>query len=425
VFGSVPLFHVMRSDLTEVFRGNERTGTAGRGAVWTRSALVVCQFAFAFVLLIGAGLLTLSFARVLDVKPGFDPDNVVTARLSLPRVRYGEDVSARTFTANLLDKLSATSGVRHVGAATYLPFGGSRNSSVVLIAGRPLAPGENPPTPGWNTVNSGYFAAMGIPLLQGRNLSENDTADTEKVVIIDQYLAKKYWPAGDAIGHRILREMDKPESACTIVGVVGSVKTGDLAEKNSVGHIYFHYKQFVPRSMHLVVKTANNNSQVSEAIRKAVAEADPELPVFDTRTMPERLSSSLMNRRAAMVLCLIFAALALLLAAVGIYGVLAYSVSQRTRELGIRVALGASARDVLGMVAGQGLRLAGAGLVAGAVCAFAVTRLMASLLFDVRAADPGVFIGVAAILALVAAIASLIPSVRAIRIRPATALRYE
>jgi predicted permease len=425
VFGSVPLFHVLRNDLNEVFRGNERTGTAGRGAVWTRSALVVCQFAFAFVLLIGAGLLTISFARVLEVKPGFDPDNVVTARLSLPRVRYGDNAPARALISTLMDKLTATPGFRHVGAATYLPFGNSRNSSVVMIAGRPLAPGENPPVPGWNMVNSGYFSAMGIPLLQGRGLSESDGPDSEKVMVIDEFLAKKYWPAGDAIGHKIIREMDKPETACTIVGIVGSVKTGDLAEQNPVGHIYFHYKQFVPRSLYLVVRTANNDPQVTGAIRRAVLEADPELPVFDLKTMPERLSQSLMNRRAAMVLCLIFAALALLLAAVGIYGVLAYSVSQRTRELGIRVALGASARNVLGMVAGQGLRLAGIGLAVGAACAFAVTRLMSSLLFDVRAADPGVFLGVAAILGLVAAIASLIPSFRAIRIRPATALRYE
>ena len=430
VFGGVPLVHVLRRDLNAVFRGSERTGTAARGAVWVRSALVICQFAFAFVLLIGAGLLTMSFARLLRVDPGFQPENVVTAQVALPRVRYGDDARARNFFADLLQRLSAIPGVSHAGATTFLPFGGNYNASVISIVGRALAPGENPPVPGWNIATPGYLQAMHIPLIQGRDISDSDSADAQKVVIIDQFLARKYFPKGDAIGARINRGMQVPgfqqkPDECTIVGVAGSVKTGNLAENNPVGQLYFSYKQYVPRSVHLVLRTDRDNPQLIAAIRRTLHQADPELPLFDIKTMPERLAASLTNQRAAMVLCLIFAGLAVLLAAVGIYGVLAYSVEQRTREFGIRVALGAGGREVVGMVVGQGLRMAGLGLAAGAAGAFALTRMMSALLFDVRPSDPAVFVAVAAVLGAVAAVASLIPSARAASIPAAVALRYE
>ena len=430
VFGGVPLVHVLRRDLNAVFRGSERTGTAARGAVWVRSVLVVCQFAFAFVLLMGAGLLTMSFARLLRVDPGFQPENVVTAQVALPRVRYGDDARARNFFAELLGRLSAIPGVRYAGATTYLPFSGDNNSSVIGIVGRTLAPGENPPVPGRNTATPGYLQAMRIPLIEGRDISDADGPEAQKVVIIDQFLARKYFPKGDAIGARITNGIqvpgnpEKPDE-CTIVGVAGSVKTGNLAENNPVGQLYFSYKQYVPRSVHLVLRTERDNPQLIAASRRKLHQADPELPLYDVKSMPERLAASLSNQRAAMGLCLIFAGLAVLLAAVGIYGVLAYSVSQRTREFGIRVALGAGGRELVGMVVGQGLRMAAFGLAAGAAGAFALTRMMSALLFDVRPSDPAVFLAVAAVLGAVAAIASLIPSARAARIPAAVALRYE
>jgi predicted permease len=430
VFGGVPLVHVLRRDLNAAFRGSERTGTAARGAVSVRSVLVVCQFAFAFVLLIGAGLLTMSFARLLRVDPGFQPENVVAARVGLPRVRYGDDARVRNFFADLLQRLSAIPGVSHAGATTYLPFSGDNNSSVISIVGRALAPGENPPVPGWNIAAPGYLQAMRIPLIQGRDISDSDGPDARKVVIIDQFLARKYFPKGDAIGARINRGIqipgnpEKPDE-CTIVGVVGSVKTGNLAENNPVGQLYFSYKQYVPRSVHLVLRTDRDNPQLIAAIRRTLHQADPELPLYDVKTMPERLAASLTNQRAAMGLCLIFAGLAVLLAAIGIYGVLAYSVSQRTREFGIRVALGAGGRELVGMVVGQGLRMAAVGLAAGAAGAFALTRMMSALLFDVRPSDPAVFLAVAVVLGAVASVASLIPSARAARIPAAVALRYE
>jgi predicted permease len=371
--------------------------------------------------------LTLSFARLLTVDPGFRSENVMTARVSLPGVRYKDDSAARNFLTGLVERLRSIPGVQSAGLTTYLPFSGNNNASVIMIEGRALSPGENPPVPGWNSVDGSYFAAMGIPLLNGRTFSDSDSADSQNVVIIDEFLARKYWPDGNPIGAKIRRGIDLKEEAplCTIIGVAGSVKTGSLAEQNPVGQVYFHYKQFTSRSVHIVLKGERDAAQLTSSVRQELLQADPELPLFDTRTMPERISRSLVDRRAAMILCLIFGAIALLLASVGIYGVLAYSVTQRTREFGIRMALGAEGRDVMRMVVGHGLRLAALGLVIGAAAALAVTRLMTAMLYDVRPADPGVFVAIAFMLGVVSAIAALIPSLRAVRIRPGVALRYE
>ncbi len=300
VFGSVPLLHILRSDLSEIFRGNQRGGTTGRGALWVRSALVVSEFALAFVLVAGAGLLTMSFARLLRVDPGFKPDNVMTSAVSLPRQRYGDDAPARNFLTTLTQRVAAIPGVRHAGLTTYLPFSGNNNSSVIMMVGHALASGETPPVPGWNHVSAGYFSAMRIPILQGRGIADSDGPDAPKVVVIDQFLAHKYFPNGDAVGHRIQRGIqirgDKnapPE--CTIVGVAGSVKTGSLAENNPVGQVYFSYKQFVPRNGHLVVRTEHDDPPLTGAMRRELQRLDPEMPLVDAKTMPERLSTSLKN----------------------------------------------------------------------------------------------------------------------------------
>ena len=425
VFGSVPVYHLFRRDLNQVFRSNERTGTTERRALWTRSALVVCQVSLAFVLLIGSGLLTLSFWRLLSVNPGFQPEHVQTAEFALPRSRYREDAQARNLISGLLASIRAIPGVARAGATSLLPFSGNGNNSVVTIVGYNPAPGELPPVPAWSHVDSGYFQTMAIPILQGRGLTEGDGAGAPKVVVIDQFLARKYWPKGNPLGAQVRTGIDSTDPVYTIVGVVARVKVGDLAEQNPIGHVYFDYRQDVPRNMHLVVKTAGEDAQVTAAIRRELLRADPELPLFDVKTMPERVSRSMRERRAAMVICLVFAGLALTLSAIGIYGVLAYTVTQRTREFGIRVALGATARDVVGMVIVQGVKLAAIGLAIGVAGAFALTRLMTGLLFDVKPTDPAVFALVAGALMAVAFVASLIPSVRAIRIRPAIALRYE
>jgi predicted permease len=425
VFGSLPVFQLLRRNLNDVFRQVGRTGTTEKRAMWTRSALVVCQLSLAFVLLIGSGLLTMSFARLLSVDPGFRPQNVVTAQFSLPNARYKDDARASNFVRVLLENVRNIHGVTYAGATTFLPFGGSDSESVVTVEGYTLAPGELPPVPGWNTVDSGYFQALGIPLMSGRTFSESDRANSQKVIVIDQFLAHKYWPKGNAVGQKIRRGLEKSDPVCTIIGVVGSVKVGDLAEKNQVGTIYFPYQQVPPRTMHLVVRTDREDPGLTALIRRQILQADPELPLFDTKPMPQRVSESLVNRRAAMVICLIFAGLALALSAIGIYGVLAYTVTQRTREFGIRVVLGASAGEVIRMVLGYGLKLAGAGLAIGIIGALLLTRAMTSLLYEIKATDPGVFGIVAVTLTGVALVASLIPSLRAVRIKPAIALRDE
>ena len=424
VFGLAPVFHLFRRDLNEIFRGNERAATGERGAMWTRGALVACQVSLAFVLLIGAGLLSLSFARLLKVDPGFKPQHVLTAQISLPRARFN-DTQARNFFTTQLDALRKLPAVTNVGLSTGLPFTASLQDAVIMIEGRALAPGELPPVPFWNFVDSGYFGAMGIPLLQGRLIAEADTPDAPRVAVVDQNMARRYWPKGDALGARVHQGAGTAERAWTIIGIVGSVKKRDLAERDARGEIYFPYKQQVPRSVRLVVKAATDDPRLIETIRRQIQSADPEMPVFGAKTMPELVAASMVNRRAAMALCVVFGALALLLAAIGIYGVLAYTVTHRTREFGIRVALGASVRDVVGMVVGQGVKLAAAGLVVGAAAAIAVTRLMVSLLYEVQPGDPVVLLTVAAGLMAVVVAASLIPSWRAARIHPAVALRHE
>ncbi len=422
-FGSVPLLHLFKRDLNEVFRGNERMGTAGRPALSLRAALVVSQVSLAFVLLIGSGLLTRSFMRVLSVNPGFRAENVATARFSLPRHRYREDEQRRNFVTTLLEKVRSIPGVKHSGITTYLPFSGNLNAGAIMIAGHTLAPGELPPVPGWNMIDSGYLQTMGIPLLAGRNFSDSDGPDSMRVVLVDQFMAREYWPNGSPIGAK-LHEIDGKDMY-TVIGIVGSVKTGDLAEQNPVGQVYFHYKQSVPDNMHVVLRGETDQTPLTNSLRRELAQVDPELALFDARMMPERMSRSLLNRRAAMVLCLIFAGLALLLSAIGIYGVLAYSVTQRTREIGIRMALGANTRDVLGMVLGQGVKVTGIGLAIGAVGAFFLTRAMSALLYEVKPHDLLVFLLTGSLLAAVALVASLIPSLRAVWIQPSAALRHE
>src|ERR1017187_2183718 len=425
VFGSVPVYHLARRDLNAVFRSTERTGTTEKRALWTRSALVVCQVSLAFVLLIGSGLLTLSFARLLAVDPGFQAENVLTAEFSLPRARYQEDAQQRNFVGGLLERVRAIPGVREAGATNALPFSDRNNASAMAIGGYNTATGERPPLPRWSTIDAGYLAAMKIPLRAGRYFREGDTADTQKVVIEDEFLARKYWPAGKAVGGHVHRGIESKDSVYTVIGVVGSVKSEDMADLSARGEVYWNYKQQPQSTMHLVVKTAANDPQAVAAVRAALKQADPELPLFDVKTMPERVTRSVRDRQAAMVICLVFAMLALTLSAIGIYGVLAYTVTQRTREFGIRMALGASAGDVVGMVVRHGLRLAVIGLGFGVAGALGITRLMTAMLYGVRPTDPLVFGGVTGALWAVAGGGGGVPSGRISRIRPANALRYE
>jgi predicted permease len=417
---------MLRGDLDAAFRGNERGGTAGRSAVWTRSAMVVCQVSMAVVLVTGAGLLTLSFSRLLAVDPGFHPQHVTTAAFSLGGPHYSDDTRARARLSELMGRIRALPGVQGAGLATMLPFSGSRSDGALQIEGHRPGPGELPPDPDWNVVDSGYFAALGIPLLEGRTFRESDTADAPRVAMIDADLARRYWPKGGATGAGVRQGIDAKAPLLRIVGVVGAVKNADLAESSRQGQVYFPYAQSgVSRTIRLVVRTAGEAPSLSSALRAELRAADPDLALFDVKSMEERLSASMRNRRAAMAICLAFAGLALALSALGIYGVLAYSVAQRTREFGIRMALGAARADVLGLVVGHGLKLTAIGLAIGAGGAAVLTRWMTSLLFRVQPGDPAVYGAAMTMLLAAGAAASLVPALRALRIPPATALRHE
>ena len=426
IFGSVPVYHLLKRDLDSLVRSGGRGGTAERGAVWTRSARVVCQVSLAVVLLTGAGLLSLSFSKLLRVDPGFHPQNVVTAAFSLGSNRYAALTDARTGLTELVTRFQAIPGVRAVGIASALPFSNSHQDGALQIEGHKLTPGELPPDPDWNTVSGGYFAAMGIPLIAGRAIDARDVADAPLVVMIDQYVAKRYWPHGGAVGAGIRLGVNPNTPLLRVIGVTGSVKNADLAVTNPQGEIYLPYTQQQGFGVwRVAVKSATDDSSIVASMRTALRSVDPELAMFDVKDMDNRLSVSMRNRKAAMVICAVFAALALALSSLGIYGVLAYTVSQRTREFGIRMALGANRSAVLSMVVGQGLKLAVMGLAIGAAGALALTRLMTAMLFDVRPDDPAVFTVALALLLAVAAFAALLPAIRAVRIEPSSALRYE
>jgi predicted permease len=423
IFGLMPVYHLLRRDLDAVFRAGERGGTADRRAVWTRSAMVVGQVSLAVVLVTGSGLLTLSFSRLLAVDPGFRTDNVTTAALSLGRY---SDQQARTRITGLMAALRTRPGVRDAGISTQLPFSRNHSDGALQIEGHHPGPGELPPDPDWNVVDPGYFAAMGIPLREGRGFRASDSTDAPAVAVIDEQLARRYWPKGGAVGGGIRQGVDPKAPLIHIVGVVAAVKRADLSETSSQGAVYFPYLQGnAGRSYHVVVKTAADDPAIANALRAELRRVDPELALFDIQSMGNRLSASTGNRRAAMAICLAFAALALVLSAIGIYGVLAYTVTQRTREFGIRMALGAARTDVVRLVVSQGLKLAGIGLGIGVAGALALTRLMTTMLFHVRPDDPTVYGLALAVLLAVAALASLIPALRAVRVQPATALHHE
>ena len=290
VFGSVPVYHLVRRDLNAVFRSTERTGTTEKRALWTRSALVVCQVSLAFVLLIGSGLLTLSFARLLAVDPGFQAQNVQTAQFSLPRSRYKEDAQLRNFLGPLLEDIRAIPGVAAAGATDSLPFGGNVNASALAVEGYNPASGELPPVPNWSHIDAGYLPAMRIPLRAGRYFREGDTADSPKVVIVDEFLARKYWPAGNAIGGHIRGGIEAEDAALHRGRRRGQHQDRRSGRSESrAAPSTSITNRIPPRTVHVVVKTAAADAQAVAAVRAALLKADPEVPLFDVKTMPERV----------------------------------------------------------------------------------------------------------------------------------------
>jgi putative ABC transport system permease protein len=430
IFGAIPMAQVMRGDLSPVFRTEGRSGTASHRTVLVRSGLVVSQVALAFVLLIGAGLMLASFRAALSVDPGFDPEGLLTAFVSLPSARYPDADARRQFTDELVRQVQAIPGVRATAVTSQLPFTGNNSSSVIFPEGYVPAPGESVLSPRQSYVSPDYFATMGIKLLEGRAFQEADGPDVPNVIVIDKWLADRYWPDKSPLGARMAYSVAPgsdsiPErNLAAIVGVVATTKDNDLTAPSGehVGAYFFSARQSPPGFMSLVVRAATGPATITPSLRQALGRIDPELPLFGIETMTARIDQSLRSRRVPLVLLGVFAGVALFLAVVGIYGALAYSVTQRTREIGIRMAMGSAPRDLFRSVVAQGLRVTGVGLVVGAGASLALTRLVQSLLFDVRATDPRIMLAVAVVLGLVGLVACLVPARRATTVDPVSAL---
>jgi putative ABC transport system permease protein len=422
MFGLAPALGASKPELNESLKEGGRSVTDGRSRL--RNVLVISEIALAFMLLIGAGLLTKSFLRLQRVSPGFDPKNVLTMNVSLPRQKYKESQRITSFFEQLINRIGSIPGVEVVGGIDPLPFGGSDGTTGFVVEGGATAPVGQRPEVGERTATSNYFSALRIPVIKGRTFNSEDREDAPRVVIINEALAQRFWPNEEAIGKRLGFKSSDPQVWHEIVGIVGNVKHRrlDVAPKPE---LYFPYSQYPGTFMTLVVRTTSESVNAIAAIRNQVLTLDPDQPIFDIKTMDERLSSSVAVNRFVMLLIGVFAALSTILAAVGIYGVMAYTVSQRTHEIGVRLALGAGARDVMRLVLVRGLKLIVLGMSIGIAGALALTRVIETLLFDVSATDPLMFAIISSVLMLVAMLSCFLPAYKAVRIDPMIALRYE
>ena len=422
IFGLVPAIAVIRGNAASMLKEDATRGSAGRSTGFMRAALVVGETAVALMLLVGAGLLIKSFARLQDVDPGFARENVLTAQMSLPAARYATPADRASFWSRLAEKAGQIPGVTNVGLTTNVPFNGSVSSGSYSIVGYTPAPGEAAPHARQEIVGADYFQALKIPLVEGRFFNAGDTADAPPVAIVDRYLAEKYFKGRSAVGQEV-RRGGPTTPAIRIVGVVGTINSIDLGAPVTKERMYRPMTQQSPGGMALVVKTALDPTQIVAQVRSAVQQIDPEQPIFDVRTMEQWVDRSLAIRRAPTTLLTIFGAVALLLSAIGIYGVLAYGVTQRVREFGIRQALGANQKSILALVLAQGMTRVGIGIALGLAGALALSKYLESMLFGVSTKDVPVFAAVTAVLFAVALLACYIPARRATRIDPMVALR--
>jgi predicted permease len=424
VFGLVPALQAAKADLSETLKEGGRTGSGGARA-WVRNSLVVFEMALALVVLVSAGLLMRSFWRLQQVNPGFAPQNTLAMSLALPGTRYREPSQRANFYNELLQRIRALPGIQSAGATSILPLSGNNSSGSFQIEGRVVPPGQSSPHGDRWAATTDYFSTMRIPVIRGRFFDDRDTMASQPVAIIDETMRRKYWPNEDPVGKRITFQGGQNNPIWReIVGVVGHVKHKGLEGESRVQY-YIPHSQSQNAFMTLVIRTSVDPTSVAGAVRGAISGLDKDLPVFRVKTMEQFVADSMAQRRFAMTLVGIFAAVAMALACVGLYGVLSYSITQRSHEIGIRMALGAQVRDVLRLVVGQGMLLALAGVVLGSVAAFLLTRLMANLLFDVKASDPLTFTTIALLLALVALVACFVPARRATKVDPIEALRYE
>lgn len=410
--------------LAPVLHAESRGGTITRSTQRLRHAFIVTQVALAYVLLAGAGLLGLSLQRVLETKPGFNADQVLTGQISLPWKNYPESKPRLAFVERLLTELRAQPGVVAVGLSTNLPMTGDTSNNATAVEGVEIKPGDTIRAHYTSSGVGDYWRALNIPLIEGRVLEDADNHREQRVCVVDQDFAQRYWPGQSALGRRLANGPTFEEKeAYTIVGVVGNVKQTNLAETAAQGAIYFPYQHYAATSFSVVIRSTLPAATLAPMLQKTVLQLDSALPVNDIKPMQAWVDESVVVRRSPAVLAAIFAAVALVLAAIGTYGVLAYAVNQRRREIGVRMALGAQPRQVLGQFLGLGARLLFAGTALGLVGAWGVGRAMKSQLFGVDAMHFGVLGVTASVLLLVVLAATFLPSHRASRVSPIDALR--
>ena len=429
LFGMMPALQISRSDLQSTLREGGRGGGGERSGQRVRRVLVVAEVALALTLLVGAGLLVKSSARLSGVDPGFEPSDVLTFSLSLPAIEYPSDTAINAFYDAVLPAIERLPGVRAAGATSVMPFGGGWTTGSFNVEGYQPPPDANGPWGDIRIISPGFLETLKVPVLAGHIFTEQEARNPRPIAVVDEEFVRRFYKSpADAIGKRIWRGSATPNDSTryvTIVGVVGHTKHEGLAAEARV-QLYVPYEQFGGMSrMDIAVRTTGDPTRYANAIRGAVRSVDKDEPIANVRTLDDLVSSSMGQRRLSMTLLGVFAGIALLLAAVGIYGVMAYSVVQRTREMGLRMALGAKQSDVLALVLRQGMQLVLLGVVIGVLCALAITRVMASQLYSVRPTDPVTFISVALLLATIALVATLLPAWRATLVDPTVALREE
>jgi len=426
-FGITPALHWNRTDVQSELKEGSRTSSAGTTHSRVRGALAIAEAALALVLLVGAGLMMKSLYRLLQVDPGFRTNQVLTMTMSLRPDQYSRDVAVRNFWQQVLQRVRELPGIESASVATNTPMSGNHDRSDITIEGMAQPGPGNYPHPDGHVVSPGYVQTLGISLLRGRSFTEADKEDAPLVAMINQRLANQFFPNQDPIGKRFMfghPNTERQPKWLTIVGVVGDTKLYGLANLSRL-EVYLPFRQAPSGQMGLLVKSRVDPAALTSALRSAVYSVDKDQSIASVATMKELVDNSLATRRMTLVLLGLFSALALTLGAIGIYGVISYSVAQRTREIGLRMALGAPRDGVFRMVIGQGVKLAGTGIAIGIVAALGLARLMSSLLYQVSTADFETFTCVAVLLLLVAFAASYVPARRAISIEPIVALRYE